>query len=100
MAHDALAQVLTGVKKVAALKIAEAMRSDYPEGVPYQAIVEEGSIVDKLLDIVQQKNIDLVVLGTHGRRGLDLMLGSVAAKIFRLALCPVLTVGPNATKRF
>ena len=95
MAHDAIAQVLTGVKKIAAIKIAEAMRSDYPEGVPYQTIVEEGSIVDKLLDIVQQKNIDLVVLGTHGRRGLDLMLGSVAAKIFRLALCPVLTVGPN-----
>ena len=55
MAHDAIAQVLTGVKEVAALKIAEAMRSDYPEGVPYQAIVEEGSIVDKLLDIVQQR---------------------------------------------
>ena len=97
MAPEAVAQVLTGVKEVAARKIAELMRSKRSEDVQYQPIVEEGAIVDTLLDIVQQKSIDLMVLGTHGRRGLDqLMLGSVAEKVFRLAPCPVLTVGPNA----
>jgi nucleotide-binding universal stress UspA family protein len=41
-------------------------------------------------------NIDLIVMGTHGRRGLNkMLLGSVAEDILRRAPCPVLTVGPN-----
>jgi nucleotide-binding universal stress UspA family protein/mannose-6-phosphate isomerase-like protein (cupin superfamily) len=93
---EAVAQVLTGVKEVATLKIAGLMRSNHGEDLRYQAIVKEGVIDDTLLGIVEHEGIDLVVLGTHGRRGLDqLMLGSVAEKVFRLARCPVLTVGPN-----
>ena len=84
------------MKEVAVLKILELMKSNHSEEVPFHAIVEEGAIVETLLEIVRQKSIDLVVLGTHGRRGLNqLMLGSVAEKVFRLALCPVLTVGPK-----
>jgi nucleotide-binding universal stress UspA family protein len=98
MAPEAAAEVLTGVKELAALKIAGLMKSNYRGDVPYQAIVQEGAIDDTLLEIVERKGVDLVVLGTHGRRGLDqLMLGSVAEKVFRLARCPVLTVGPNVT---
>lgn len=97
MAPDAMASVLSGVKEAAALRITELLRSAYSEEVRYQAVVEEGAIVDTLLEMVRQKAIDLIVLGTHGRRGLDqLLLGSVAEKVFRLATCPVLTVGPSA----
>lgn len=49
-----------------------------------------------LLDYVQRFDIDLIVMGTHGRRGVGrLMLGSVAEEIVRLADCPVLTVRPD-----
>jgi|SRR6476469_8562094 len=45
---------------------------------------------------LEEKSIDLAVLDTHGRGGVGkLLLGSVAERIFRQALCPVLTVGPN-----
>jgi hypothetical protein len=50
---------------------------------------------DVLFRPVQDNQIDLLVLGTHGRTGLsELLLGSVAEKIFRHSPIPVLTVGP------
>jgi len=47
----------------------------------------------EILATIEQKHPDLVVVGTHGRRGLPrALLGSVAEKIVRLSPCPVLTV--------
>jgi nucleotide-binding universal stress UspA family protein len=62
----------------------------------YQIVVAEGVISESLLDVVRQNQIDLVVLGTHGRRAFKkLLMGSIAEEIFRMAPCPVLTVGPK-----
>jgi nucleotide-binding universal stress UspA family protein len=50
-------------------------------------------VADTINEYVEQREIDLVVMGTHGRQGLDrLMLGNVADKIIRHAPCPVMTV--------
>jgi nucleotide-binding universal stress UspA family protein len=50
-----------------------------------------------ILEMAAQRQTDLIVIGTHGRRGLGkLCLGSVAEEVFHRAQCPVLTVGPNA----
>jgi nucleotide-binding universal stress UspA family protein len=49
---------------------------------------------------ITEHGIDLVVMGTHGRRGLQhFLMGSIAEVIFRNATCPVLTVGPHVTTR-
>jgi len=62
----------------------------------YQAIVAEGAVLEVLIDLVQRNHIDLVVLGTHGRRAFKkLLLGSIAEEVFRTAPCPVLTIGPR-----
>jgi nucleotide-binding universal stress UspA family protein len=46
-----------------------------------------------IVDYAKEKNIDLIVVGTHGRSGLaHLVVGSVAERVVRLAPCPVLTV--------
>src|SRR5512146_3154678 len=59
--------------------------------------IAQGDVWEMLHALVMQEDIDLVVLGTHGRRGLrKLILGSVAEDVFRHCRCPVLTVGPNA----
>lgn len=51
------------------------------------------SAAGAILDYAAENEIDLVVMGTHGRRGLRrLLLGSVAEEVVRLAPCPVLTV--------
>ncbi|HEY1263457.1 MAG TPA: universal stress protein [Terriglobales bacterium] len=64
--------------------------------VPHQVLSPVGDISDVLFRLVRDHEVDLIVLGTHGRSGFKKMLmGSVAEKIFRQAPCPVLTVGPN-----
>lgn len=52
-------------------------------GIPYEEI----------LKFAKEKQIDLIVIGTHGRKGLDRVLfGSTAERVVRNASCPVLTV--------
>jgi nucleotide-binding universal stress UspA family protein len=66
------------------------------EGVPHETDFHEGKALSVLCDVVHDKKIDLLVIGTHGRTGVDkAVLGSVAETIFREVPCPVLTVGPR-----
>ena len=52
-----------------------------------------------ILEHAQEHEVDLIVMGTHGRMGLDRFLfGSVAEDVVRLAGCPVLTVRPDAER--
>ena len=52
-----------------------------------------GAPVPTIVKIAESKGADLIVMGTHGRRGVGhLLLGSVAERVVRLAPCPVLTV--------
>ena len=67
------------------------------DGVDREFIMHRGGVWEELQEIVFEKQIDLVVIGTHGRRGIEkLLLGSVAERVFRHADCPVLTVGPHS----
>jgi universal stress protein A len=53
----------------------------------------EGNAVGEILRLAQDEHADLIVMGTHGRRGLSRMLmGSVAELVVRRSACPVLTV--------
>ena len=67
-------------------------------GVSHETIIRKGDICEQLATIVDQKGIDLIVVGTHGRAGVSkILMGSVAVRIFRQATCPVLTIGPNVS---
>ncbi|MEZ6067761.1 MAG: universal stress protein [Planctomycetaceae bacterium] len=63
------------------------------------SIVRHVSVGAPFLEIIRyarQHQIDLIVIGTHGRTGLSHMLmGSVAERIVRKAHCPVLTIRPE-----
>ena len=66
-------------------------------GLNHEVIVRQGNVWEELETILRQEHIDLVVIGTHARRGLGKqLLGSVAEQIFRHAGCLVLTVGPGS----
>lgn len=62
-------------------------------GVECVRHIERGPAYRRILDYVEANDVDLVVMGTHGRTGLDrYLLGSVAEKVVRLSPAPVLTV--------
>jgi len=70
------------------------------EGIPHRNYVRHGQVWKNLAGIIDENDIDLIVVGTHGRTGLGkLLLGSVAEDILRHAPCPVLTVGPKVSGR-
>ncbi len=63
-----------------------------------QALVRGISTAPAILGYAKENDIDLIVMGTHGRRGLGhLFLGSVAEEVVRLAPCPVLTIRERET---
>jgi nucleotide-binding universal stress UspA family protein len=52
-----------------------------------------GAVYPEVLRYAQEQEIDLIVMGTHGRGGVShLLLGSIAEKVVRRSPCPVLTV--------
>lgn len=58
-----------------------------------KADIRTGIPADVLLEAIEELGVDLIVVGSHGRQGVErLLLGSVAEKISRKATCSVLTI--------
>jgi len=63
------------------------------EGVDAHAVLVTGFADEAILDAARQNHADLIVMGTHGRRGAArIFLGSVASRVVAAAECPVMTV--------
>ncbi|ELZ82818.1 stress response protein [Haloferax larsenii JCM 13917] len=63
------------------------------EGADIETTIAEGTPASVILDHTERDEVDLVVMGTHGRSGLDrYLLGSVAERVVRGSSVPVLTV--------
>ncbi|MCD6320324.1 MAG: universal stress protein [Candidatus Desulfofervidaceae bacterium] len=72
---------------------------DHFEDFPVKTHILIGDAGTEILNFVQQENFDLIVMGTHGRKGLDkIIFGSVADRVVKGAPCPVLTINPYRTK--
>jgi nucleotide-binding universal stress UspA family protein len=68
------------------------------EGVPHEMRLEHGRLPEIISAEIEELNIDLLVLGTHGREGVGrFAMGSAAEELLRRVRCPVLTVGPRVT---
>jgi len=66
--------------------------------IKHKELIEQGEVPEALARLVEEYDIDLIVIGTGARKGLEkLLLGSIAEEVFRTAACPVLTVGPHVT---
>jgi nucleotide-binding universal stress UspA family protein len=58
-----------------------------------ERLIMRGVPFVEIIRTAKEKNVDLIVIGTHGRTGIDHMLfGSTAEKVVRKSPCPVLTV--------
>ena len=69
---------------------------DWDNGKPIIREVRIGTIFLEIIDYARAADIDLIVIGTHGRSALmHVLMGSVAERIVRKSPCPVLTVKPE-----
>lgn len=77
-------------------KLAAFVHDHSLQAIPTKTLLDRGDVADAIPEMIRDHKVDLVILGTHGRRGVEkLILGSAAEKIYRTASCPVLTVGPK-----
>ncbi|MBX6423776.1 universal stress protein [Thermosulfurimonas sp. F29] len=78
-----------------AQKRMEDFVSEHLSGLEVEPLVLTGEVAAKICEVAREKGIDLIIMGTHGRKGLERALfGSVAEKVVKTAPCPVLTVNP------
>jgi nucleotide-binding universal stress UspA family protein len=75
-------------------RLQEFVKNHTHDKIQPELVVHEGIAPDSILSFAQAQKTDVIVMGTHGRRGFDrLMLGSVTDRVMRRAPCPVLAVG-------
>jgi nucleotide-binding universal stress UspA family protein len=84
-------QAIASAKKRMAA-VVEEFSKKFPK---METRVELGSPAEKILAFAQKEKIDMIVMGAHGRAGLEkAIFGSVANKVIKSAPCPVLAVHP------
>ena len=82
-------------------KLARLIDSAKNRGVAATPLLRQGFPDVEIVGAAERERADLIILGTHGRRGASrLLLGSVAARVVATAACPVLTVRPAAAEAF
>lgn len=82
-------------EQLKALAHSEDLKGFHP-----RTVVGNGLIGDALPGLINKNNVDLIVMGTHGRTGVrKFLLGSAVETVCRIATCPVLTVGPGLASR-
>lgn len=100
MVSPEAAPYVEDLRRGSSTRLMELAESDRLQGIPHEVLQGHGEVAEELNAMVQDNQIDLLVLATHGRRGLrHFLLGSVAEEVWRTAECPVLTVGPHALGR-
>ncbi len=90
---EALTWPIDDLQNAARKSLDEAIESTRKVHPKTEGLLREGLEWRLILDVATEQGCDLIVMGTHGRRGLPrLVLGSVAEKVVRLSPVPVLTV--------
>ena len=75
------------------VKLLNCIPEEIRDDMDVEALVVQGIPFAEIIGTAKEKDIDMIVIGSHGRTGIShMMLGSVSEKVVRKAPCPVLTV--------
>jgi nucleotide-binding universal stress UspA family protein len=86
-----------GTRERALQQLGSFVHRALARGVGADVILEDGDVVEEILRKSERLRSDLVVMGTHGRRGFRrLLLGSVTERLLRRSAAPVLSVTPGS----
>jgi len=68
-------------------------KEQIPTGVTVKSIIKTGKPFIEIIDTAGELDVDLIIIATHGRSGVEhILFGSTAEKVVRKAPCPVLTL--------
>ena len=86
-------EIEAAARKWATASLEDCIAKARGEGLTARAALRTGVPHQEIVGLARDERADLIVIGTHGRGGMDrVLLGSVADRVVRLAPCPVLTV--------
>lgn len=81
------------VKTAVTKRLSDLVSALASVGLASDFLISGGLPADSILDAARAQSVDMIVMGTHGRRGLShVLFGSVAESVLRRSSCPVLTV--------
>lgn len=84
-------EVLRGGQK----RLVEYVEENFSEFSKVKTAVVQGDPAEEILKYAEAEKVDLVIMGTHGRKGLDrILFGSVANEVVKRSPAPVLTINP------
>jgi nucleotide-binding universal stress UspA family protein len=100
---DAMSSIVSGADRMVDDEHDRALAREWLEGlrrrtttdrdVEVRVVVVSGSPAREIISFARKSSFDMIVMGTHGRTGLQhLLMGSVAEAVLRRASCPVLTI--------
>jgi nucleotide-binding universal stress UspA family protein len=96
ISFDSLEQEIIDAAEKMMVKFCAGRLQDLPK---HETVIASGIPYEEILRKVDDDDVSLVVLGTHGRAGIDhLLFGSTAERVVRRARCPVMTVRPPEKK--
>jgi nucleotide-binding universal stress UspA family protein len=94
--HGNLQQFQEEVLSAAEKKMSATAKAEFKAFKKIEAGVAQGAPADKIIETAKKEGVDLIIMGTHGRKGLErAIFGSVCDKVVRTAPCPVLTINPG-----
>ena len=97
--HSALDNLEAELMESAQKKMESFMEEHLADFSQAESLVLRGDVAEEIVKTAAEKNVDLIVMGTHGRKGLEkVLLGSVAERVIKNATCPVMTVNPYRVK--
>ena len=87
------------VRQGAIKRLDEFKEENFSKEKIVKTVVTSGDAAEQILKYIEKEKIDMVIMGTHGRKGLDrVIFGSVANGVSKMATAPVLLVNPYRVK--
>jgi nucleotide-binding universal stress UspA family protein len=85
-------EIITGAEET----MEKFIKENFPENSKVIGKVLTGYAAEEIINYCEENHIDLIVMGTHGRKGIDrILFGSVAEKVVKSSYIPVLTIRPK-----
>jgi len=84
-------EVIAGAEK----RLYEFVDEHFSEYANTQTVVVAGDASEEIINYIEEHHIELVIMGTHGRKGMDkILFGSVAERVLKTSPVPVMVVNP------